>query len=361
MKKILLSILFVGSATLANAQKTEVAEAKKKWNLFAITSANQTLDKQLVALNAGLVHTDNAIANEKSKEMVEAWSYRALFSSSIALTDTLNDSNSKAKQKIAEQAVSKAKELDIKGEEKNNITNAELNIRNSVLLRGMRAYNKKDYVNALKGFEEVISLNPQDTAMYLNAGVTAKLINKIPESIGYFKKVISLNSPDSKDLYAEIINMTLNELKDTVAGMNLINEAMAKYPDDAGFVGSQTDIYIAQGDIAKSQLSLNKLIAKDASKAVYHYLMGDTYYKQALALQEDRKKLDTKKVKEFDAITAKMTALIDQSLPHYKKSVELDPKFVPGLESLKQIYGFKNDNANYEAIKKQLEAIPATN
>lgn len=361
MKKILLSIFIVGSATLANAQKSEVAEAKKKWNIFTITGTAQPLPKQLVALNAGLVHTDNAIVNEKSKIMPDAWSYRALFASSIAVSDTLDEANSIAKQQIAKEAVAKAKELDSKGEEKDNISNAELNIRNSILVRGMRAYNKKDYANALKGFEEVLALNPQDTAMYLNAGVTAKLLNKLPESIGYFKKVISLNSPDSKDLYSEIINMTLVSLKDTAGAMSLITEAMAKYPDDATFVGSQTDIYIAQGDILKSQESLSKLIAKDASKAVYHYLMGDTYYKQALAIQEDRKKLDAKKTKEFDALTAKMTGLIDQSLPFYKKSIELDSKFVPALESLKQIYAFKNDNTNYEAIKKQLDAIPATN
>ncbi len=361
MKKILLSILIVGSATLVNAQKSEVAEAKKKWNIFSITGIDQALDKKLAALNAGLVNTDNAIANEKSKIMPDAWSYRALFSSSIALADTVNDANSIAKQKIAEQAVTQAKSLDVKGDEKENISNAELNIRNAILVRGMRAYNKKDYANALKGFEEILVLNPKDTAMYLNAGVTSKLLNKIPESIGYFKKVISLNSPDSKDLYTEIINMSLVDLKDTVGAMNIINEALIKFPDDAGYIGTQTDIYIIQGDIVKSQESLKKLIAKDANKAVYHYLMGDTYYKQALIIQGERKKVDSKKVKEFDALTVKMTALIDQSLPHYKKSVEIDPKFVPALESLKQIYGFKNDNANYEAIKKQLDAIPASN
>jgi tetratricopeptide (TPR) repeat protein len=361
MKKILLSILIVGSATLANAQKSEVTEAKKKWNIFTLTGTAQPLAKQLASLNAGLVNTDNAIANEKSKIMPDAWSYRALFSSSIAVADTLNEDNSIAKQKIAEEAVAKAKELDTKGEEKDNIVNAELNIRNSILVRGMKAYNKKDYENALKGFEQLLALNPQDTAMYLNAGVTAKLLNKYPESIGYFKKVIGFNSPDSKDLYSEIINMTLVTLKDTVGAMGLITEAMAKYPDDPNFVGSQTDIYIAQGNIVKSQESLSKLIAKDASKPVYHYLMGDTYYKQALAIQDDRKKLDAKKTKEFDALTAKMTGLIDQSLPFYKKAIEIDAKFVPALESLKQIYAFKNDNTNYEAIKKQLDAIPATN
>ena len=53
MKKILLSILIVGSATLANAQKSEVAEAKKKWNIFSLAGINQSFDKKMAALNAG--------------------------------------------------------------------------------------------------------------------------------------------------------------------------------------------------------------------------------------------------------------------------------------------------------------------
>lgn len=363
MKKIVLSILMTGFVTYAMAQKSEIAEAKKKWNIFELTanSGSTPLDKKLTALKSGLLNTTNATQNDKTKDAVEAWSYRSLFSSAISLTDTLNEENSLANQKIAEEAVEKAKALDTKGTEKDNISNAELNIRNSILLRSMRAYKKQDYDAALTGFNQLIALNPQDTSMYLNAGVTAKQAKRYPESIRNFKKVISLNSPESKSIYTEIINMTLTELKDTTAAMGLINEAIAKFPDDADFIGSQTDIYIATGDIVKSQESLKKLIAKDASKPVYHFLMGDTYYKQALGMQEERNKIDVKNIKEFNAVTAKMIALIDQSIPFYIKSLELDPKFVPSLESLKQIYGFKNESDKFMEIKKRLDAINSAN
>ncbi|MFA6277283.1 MAG: tetratricopeptide repeat protein [Pedobacter sp.] len=359
MKKVLLSILFVGVATLANAQKSEVAEAKRTWDLYSIMATKNTFDKSMFALNNGLKHTDNAIANEKSKVMPDAWSYRALFASAIAYTDSVNVDNALAKQKIAVDAIAQAKSLDTKGDQKDNIQSAEINIRNAINSRAIRAYNKKDYANALTLFNEIIALNPTDTAMYINAGVTAKLVENYPEAIKNFKKVISFNVPETKNFYAETISMTLVNLKDTTAGLALLKEAIAKYPDDADFVGTETDIYIAKGDIVKSQEALKKLIAKDPSKAIYQYLMGDTYYKQALVLQADRNKLDPKKIKEFDAITAKMVVFIDQSMPFYKKAIELDPKFVPALESLKQIYGFKNDSANFNDIKKRLDAIPA--
>lgn len=362
MKKLLLSILIVGtSATLANAQKSEVNEAKKAWDIYGITAGKQTFDKSMASLNAGLKHTDNAIANEKSAVMPEAWGYRALFASAIAYTDSVDATNALAKQKIAEEALEKLKTLDAKNSEKENVELAKVNIRNAISNRGVKAYNTKDYKTALASFNQLIALNPQDTAMYMNAGVVAKMDGNFPEAVKHFKKMTEFNGPDAKNYHIELVNISLTNLKDTTAALAAVKDALAKYPDDPDFVGYETDIYINRGDITKSQEALKKLLAKDDKKAIYHYLMGDTYYKQALALQAERSKLTTKQTKEFDAISAKMLTFIDQSLPHYKKSVELDPKFVSGLETLKQIYGFKNDTANYEAIKKQLDAIPASN
>ena len=380
MKKVLVTLLFLGGLAQAYAQKTEIAEAKKKWSLFELTSAGASFDKKLAALNAGLANTDNAIANEKSKDLAESWVYRSLFASAIAVTDTISMSNAMAKQKIAEEAITKAKALDTKQLEKTNIATAETNVRNAILVRGSMAYNKKDFELALTSFEQLLALNPADTSMYVNAGVTAKMLKKYTQAIGHFKKVIDLNSPMTKDLYAEVASMMLNDTKDTVSAMKLMDEALVKFPDNSDFIGMQTDIYIKNGNIEKSQESLQKLIAKDPKKPVYHYLMGDTYYKQALDIQDVsrkleaerlvlRKKADPKKMREFDmqtdkqvdAFKVKMTGFIDQSIPFYKKSLEIDPVYVPSLESLKQIYGFKNDEVNFTAIKKILEGLPQKN
>jgi tetratricopeptide (TPR) repeat protein len=417
MKKLLLSILFVGVATLANAQKSEIAEAKRLWGIFqfsmsqdpdapkrpmqrpqggppgpasenlvngkldskvgktkaptgggdrssgntAAPAKTSFLERQIASLNAGMSHADKAIANEKTKEVAEAWVYKALFSSSIALVDTLNIQNASTNQKAAEEAIVKAKALDTKGDEKDNILIAETNILNSIRVRGKNAFDKKDFATAYKSFLELIGKNPQDTSMYVNLGVTAKELKNYPDAIVHFKKAISLNSPESKILYYDVINMTLVNVKDTVAGLALTQEAIKKYPDDVDLIGIQTDLYITKGDIAKSQESLTQLIAKNPKNPLYQYLMGDTYYKQALGIQKQRAALDTKKVKEFDALTAKMTLLINQAIPFYEKSLEINPVFVPALEVLKQVYGFKGDTAKFNDAKKRLDAIPAAN
>ncbi len=356
MKKVLLGILFVGVTSFANAQKSEISEAKKAWNLLGITTG-KTLADHLKALNGGLAHTDLAIAHEKSKDLPDAWSYRALFASRIALVDSVDLNNAKAKQKIAEEAIAKAQELDKKGGEKENIDQAKVNVENAVRNRAIYAYKKKDFAAALEAFNEITTKNPKDTSMFVNAGVTAKELQNYPEVIRNFKKAIELNYPDSKVLYSEIVNITFDKLKDSVTGLALIKEAAAKFPDDSYFIGLETDHYIKTGDIAKSQEMLSKLIAKDPKNATYQYLMGDTYYKQALAIQTQRNALDVKKTKEFNELGVKMTKFIDQSIPYYKAALELDPKNVNALENLKVIYLFKDDKVNYELINKRLEAL----
>jgi len=358
MKKVLLSILCVGVATLANAQKSEVSDAKKEWNIFQITAnSKEPLDKKLTALQTGIKHTDLAIANEKSKEMPDAWSYRALFASSIATLDTVNAENSIAHQKIAEDAITKAKALDTKGDEKENLAMAEINVVNAVKTRAFTAYNKKDYAGALKYFNEATVKNPNDTAMYLNAGIMARLGKNYPEVIKNFKKVISLNSPNSKDLYNEIINLSLAELKDTVGGMALLKEASAKFPDDENFTQIETQMYLSKGDVNKSVEMLDKLVAKNPNNANYQYLRGDIYYQQAVEIQNKKNKLDSKKVKEAAALNTQITALLDKALPYYIKSSELDPKYAPALEAQKRVYAFKNDTVKYDAAKKKLDAL----
>ncbi len=360
MKRVFLGIILAGAASSAFAQKSEVNEAKKAWGIFQLTSQGGTtpLDKKLESVKTGLAHTDKAIADEKSKVMPEAWTYRALFASSAAILDTVNVANADANLKIAQDALVEAKKLDAKGAEKENITLAETNISNAVRNAGVMAYNKKDYKTAYTKFVQATVINPTDTAMYLNAGIAARNVEDYPGMIQQFKKVISLNSPQSKDLYNELVDVTLRKQKDTTAALAIIAEAVAKYPDNVDLIKTETQIYIDRGDAAKSEQMLNALATKEPTNPSYQVLLGNIYFSQALKIQADRNKVDQKKVKEFNELTVKMNGLLDKSLPYYKKALEIDGKNVGALETLKTIYAFRNDTKNYNDVKAKLDALP---
>ncbi|PST83793.1 hypothetical protein C7T94_10535 [Pedobacter yulinensis] len=361
MNKTLLTILLAGSASIAFAQKSEITQAKNAWNLFQISAGNNSvaLDKKLNDLKAGLQHAEAATVHEKTKTAPDAWSHKALFASAIAVVDTVNLQNSESFQKVAEEALAKTKELDTKNAEKEAIATAEVNIQNAVKVRAYTAYNKKDYKNAQKYFEQITAINPKDTAMFKNAAVMASLVQDYPAAIANYKKYAAFNTADAKETYSEMVNLSMNHLKDTAAAVAIAKEAAAKFPTDDYFVQVETQYYINKGDIAKSEEMIDKLLAKNPNNSMYQYLKGDVYYKQALAAQAAKNKIDIKKTKEIAAADKKLVGLIDQALPYYKKAAELDPKNRAALESLQQIYGFKNDNANYEAIKKQIAALPA--
>jgi len=360
MKRVFLSILVAGAVSSAFAQKSEITAAKNDWGLFQLTSssASTPLAKKLESLAKGLAHTDKAIADEKSKVIAEAWSYRALFASSTAILDSTSTENADKNLKIAQEAVVEAKKLDTKGSEKDNINLAETNISNAVRNGGVIAYNKKDYKTAYEKFVAATVINPNDTAMYLNAGIAARNIEDYPGMITQFKKVISLNSPQSKDLYSELITTMLSKQKDTTAALSIIKEATAKFPENTDWIKTETQIYIDRGDAAKSEQMLVALAAKEPNNPNYQVLLGNIYFSQALKLQADRNKIDPKKVKEFNEVTGKMNALLDKSLPFYKKALEVDAKNQGALETLKTIYAFRNDTKNYEDIKKRLDALP---
>jgi tetratricopeptide (TPR) repeat protein len=360
MKRVFLSILLAGAVSSAFAQKSEITAAKNDWGLFQLTSssASTPLAKKLESLAKGLAHTDKAIADEKSKVIAEAWSYRALFASSAAILDSTSVANADKNLKIAQDAVVEAKKLDTKGSEKDNIALAETNISNAVRNGGVIAYNKKDYKTAYEKFVAATVINPNDTAMYLNAGIAARNIEDYPSMITQFKKVISLNSPQSKDLYSEVISTILSKQKDTTAALAIIKEATAKFPENTDWIKTETQIYIDRGDAAKSEQMLVALATKEPNNPNYQVLLGNIYFSQALKLQADRNKIDPKKVKEFNEVTAKMNALLDKSLPFYKKALEVDAKNQGALETLKTIYAFRNDTKNYEDIKKRLDALP---
>ncbi|RZK48284.1 MAG: hypothetical protein EOO99_10825 [Pedobacter sp.] len=412
MKKIFLSLLLVGVAsTFANAQKNEVSEAKRLWTIFQISqqqaasgiapkaaaredgpsgtfssrttggsssrvgsgggstsgstpssnSNNVNLspnDRLINSIKQGLVHTEKAIVHDKTKGTAEAWAYHSLFTSTYAFLDSLNQENSVKYQKIAEEAISKTEALDANKSFKEEIATSKLNIRNAIVVRALKAYNNQDFKSSYNHFSEVIQLTPNDTTMYMNMGLIAKLGKMYPEAISNYKKYANFGGQDAKDYYLEMVTIAADLMKDTTLALSLTKEGLEKFPEDAGLVSAETDIYIARGDIEKSQSSLAKLIAKDDKKAVYHFLMGETYYKQALNMQNERNKIDVKKVKEYEAVTAKMIELIDKSLPHYRKALDLDPNFEPTLEMLKQIYGFKNDVDNFNDIKKRIDSLP---
>lgn len=103
----------------AFAQKSEITSAKNNYALFELSlQTKATLKKQLEPLNLAKTSIDKAIMNEKTKSLPEAWAYRGLIYSAIAVTDTIDRTNSDAAFKNAQESITEAKKLDKDNKEK---------------------------------------------------------------------------------------------------------------------------------------------------------------------------------------------------------------------------------------------------
>lgn len=355
MKKLILTVLFAATLSFVFAQKGEIADAKKGWQVFNVVGRNLALDKKIASLKEALGHATTATLNEKTKASAEAWAYQALISSAIAIADTIDNANADANVKIAEAAVIEAKKLDTKAEFKDLVTSADENVVIAIKNAGFLAYGKKDFKRAYDAFYKAQEINPNDTAMVLNASILAKNLENYPKLIELSKRLIAMGNLQSEGIYTDIINVQLKNTKDTVGGLAILEEAKAKFPENINFITTETDIYIKKGEIDKAEKSLLKLVEKDPKNALYQAALGNVYLQQAYAKQKDLGEIDqVKKKAEYTKAKTERDALVEKAMPFYLKASELDSKNLSALDGLKTIYFFKNDTKNYDIIKKKI-------
>lgn len=423
MKKLFLSILFVGVAIVANAQKNVVVEAKKAWDIYDLTlsqpevkrapraegqqpqmprkdtrvdrnvlvgnadgiinSKDKRADerikstakreepaaaapakpttyvgKQLAALNAGLALTDKAIVNDKSMNMPEAWTHRALFAASIALVDTLDIANSLKNQAIAEEAIAKANTLSPSNNDKDDIKMAEDILTNALRRRGVVAYNRQDFKSAYDIFKTISQKNPQDTAMHANLGYLSRELKNYAAAVSHYKNAIALNAAESSLYYGEIIKMDLEELKDTASAKAVLLEASAKYPNELFFITNLTDLYMKSGETAKADALLDKLIAKEPKNPAFLRAKANGYFNQAFDMQEAINKLElAKKYKEADELIKKKNDFLNKALPLYLRVEEVAPKDEDLIRMIKQIYFVLDNKAKADEYQKKQDAL----
>src|SRR3546814_6646199 len=76
----------------------------------------------------------------------------------------------------------------------------------SDLNKGINSYNNQSFDNALKYFKVATDLNPTDTTLYLNTGVTAEKVGDTALAIASYGKLVELKYKDPA-IYAVLANL----------------------------------------------------------------------------------------------------------------------------------------------------------
>lgn len=406
MKKLILSLFLVISFTITFAQKSNVSKAKNKAlmdnpdftgareliKLALVDSTTKDLaDTWYVAGLIGYKENDalfqKALLNlpfdvdVKGKALLESYDYFL----KAAKLDLVPDAKGKVKLKVTKEIVPKLKEY--------------YTVQQNLIAYGAYLFEKKNYEGAIKAFEA-----------FLEIPKLAMINNEIPmdttyNMIKYYTAVASTNAKnhekaivlyeDLKDkkyetmavyqlLYEEYVNK-----KDTVNFVKTLKEGFEKFPTDAWFLQNLINYFIYSGKTQDALTYLNTAIEREPAMSQYRYVKGNLdeslgnfdaalasfdkaieldpkmadayagkgrlYYNKAVKMSEVANTI--KDVKLYNAEMKKTEVVFKESLPFFQKAAELKPKDIEYKRTLKTLYYRLKMDADFEAIKKEIDAM----
>lgn len=216
------------------------------------------------------------------------------------------------------EALKKAYEVDEKKKLTGKIVERLNEIKGAAYMRsvGSQYYADGDYDNCLKYFEAIVSINELpyvnaiDTSLLNDCGVVGKIAGKKDVAIKYFTKAADLKYGGTA-VFIELYKLR-KEAGDTLAALEELQKGIDAYPTEAiDLINELINVYIQTGKDQLAMDYLSKAIEKEPKNATYLFALGTLY---------DKKK-ESEKAVEL-----------------YKKAIEIDSKFVDAYLNLGASY-----------------------
>ncbi len=264
------------------------------------------------------------------------------------------------------------------------------------------AVSAKDYKMALDYYLQLKELKyTGETTQYIAVNKETNKEEIFPSQIERDlmikgKSHIKPTEKKTESKFPEIVkNIALiyNQQGDTEKAIKAVKEARASNPNDINLLLTEADLYIKLGDKDKFKTVIQEAIKLDPNNPVLYFNLavisgeqGNTeeakeYYEKSIALNPEYKDsymnlaaltleqetaivdemndLGTSRAdnKRYDELKTKRENLYKSAVPYLEKILEIDPKNVDALNTLKNIYGTIGDNAKYKETKTKLEAL----
>ena len=260
------------------------------------------------------------------------------------------------------------------------------------------AIEGKDYDKALLYYKELKAVN------YTGEGTNYIAKNKATNADESFStkeqrnNLVTLGThilpreekiPSKKPEIVRNIALILIQQGKTEEAKAAIAEARKGNPDDVNLITSEADIYLKSNDISSYQRLINEALAKNPNDADLIFNLGVTsanagkldeaekYYRKVIDVKSDYinaylnladliLKPDAKLVeqinkltnspkdsKQFDVLKVERQKLFNKALPFLEKAHQLDPKNDVVKSNLKSVYGFLEMTDKVKALKAE--------
>jgi len=350
------------------------------------------LDKAWETIN---VTVDPAnVKAEKTIYWSGAWQARGEILEAIFLTKETNFK--KLVENPVEEAYKsymKAIELDEKGGNP-GLKIKLLTFSNTLINAAIEAYAANEYAKATDYFEKKLALDKTpmfkadaaiDTAIMYNTGLAAIGAKQYQKAIMYFTDCAGYGYNGGSS-YSQII-AAYKQLGDTIKSVEIMKQALAKYPDGQSIAAELINYYMMSGQAGEAISILDKAIEKEKTNASLYLTKGAALEKLGRpddAIEAYKKAMEVKPdfadayynigviyfnrgVKQFDVANAVPTSNQAQyeieknksddqfkiAVPYLEKAVEFNPKdsYIP--EQLKNLYYRFKMMDKFEAMNKK--------
>ncbi|MES2627826.1 MAG: hypothetical protein V4616_02550 [Bacteroidota bacterium] len=270
---------------------------------------------------------------------------------------------------------------------------------------------KERYLMAFAGFAQSVTvydvIGVVDSANLFNAAICAEKAGMKKEAAALYAEAANINYGGSQ-VYA-LSSRIYSELGDKEKQLNIIKQGRKAYPEDAGLLTDELNIYLLSQNYIESEKLLKQAVEKMPTNENLFYAMGVAYdnianprdkdgkdlakpanydelviksrdaYKRALELKPEyfdalynygallfnegvefnnkANQLDYKKKAQIDEMNKKADAKFKEAIPVFEKARALNGEDQGVLQSLKQLYIRTEQTAKYDEVNAKLKSM----
>lgn len=304
----------------------------------------------------------------------------------------------------AREAYLKAAEVDAKGSKAKALNEKLVMLRDKFVNDAMSYYTLGDVEKAAFYFEESLPcsenpvVNAVDSMIVYYTGVAYNAIGNKEKAKKYFDECLSIGYdqkgdvasaladiaksegntdlakqylndafakyPASQSVLVSLINLYMETNDDPQKILDLIKAAQANEPGNASLIYAEGNVYKGLGDIDNAIKCYYRSTEVDPNYVYGIYSVGNTYFDEAIAIQDKMNALDINDVEGYDALQKEFEKYLEMSIEPFEKAFNMtedkDVK-VAVASALKQVFfRFRTRDAKYaEGYEKYNDYLTA--
>lgn len=386
IKKAIILSAIVAASTATFAQSSNVKKAAtniQEYEKFRGAGTPQLGTKFLTTAKEAI---DLAIANEKTKDSPDTWTYYSLIYSNLA-----NDNKSAEDAKKADEGIKEAKKLDKDGKNKENIAIAEQTLYAYNFNKGVGFWDAQDYGNAYNAFDQALVYAPGDSTLTYYSALAAIQTQDYAKGIEKYKQLIDKKDfSQHKVVMVDLPKLYLS-LQDTANALQYAGLAAKEYPNDDAAITQNIELNLIVGKEAEIISDIENQIARDSNNKTLYYYLGLAQsasgkpqeafeaYKKAIAIdpnysdanlnaavvlvnstRDEIQALNDDKTLTNAQYTAKLDVLKNKIKPaegYFLAVISNDPKNELALRGLKSLYDFLQLEQKSQEIQDKIDAL----